>query len=75
MILRSISSVTFLVVNLTFQLLSIHHFSLTLEIAFHYLKKTDFEEIAAMLVVVRLWRFIRIGHVSNWQSASNLFYL
>lgn len=38
--------------------------SLLLELVFHYVisAKHDLEEIAALLVLIRLWRFVRIGH-------------
>ena len=41
--------------------------SLTLELVFHFKKGFgfDFETAFALLVMVRLWRFVRIGHVSS----------
>merc|ERR1711915_947401 len=35
--------------------------SLVLELTFHFLK-SKYVEIASFLVLIRLWRFVRIGH-------------
>ena len=37
--------------------------SLVFEVVFH-LMKSKFQDIAAILVLFRLWRFVRVGHVS-----------
>lgn len=55
---RKFASQIFLVLDFLVVLIS-----LVLEILFHIMK-SNFQEVVAMLVFFRLWRFIRIGHVS-----------
>jgi hypothetical protein len=56
--IRKFASQIFLVGDFSVVLIS-----LVLEIVFHVMK-SKFQEVAELLVFFRLWRFVRIGHVS-----------
>lgn len=62
--------------------------SFVLELVFHYLKHTFSEKATQALIFFRIWRFVRIGHVSyinlketafprckSYSMADSLFYL